>query len=86
MGLCRLIDSNYYNLSTQRSIFQNTEQSGRRVVEDIICSMIKSTQKKNLFGEKDHSRLFALFLAFFEHKYVKVYLDWMEILEELMEK
>ena len=48
--------------------------------------MIKCTHKKNLFGEKDYSRLLALFLVIVEHRYVKVYLDWLSILESLLTK
>ena len=81
MAMCRLIDANYYNLFTQREIFKNTEQSGRRVIEEIIVSMVRNTHKKNIFGEKDHSRLLTLFLVILEHRYAKVYLDWLPILE-----
>ena len=46
--------------------------------------MIKSTEKKNLFGDKDHSRMLALFLVFIQHRYASVYLEWIHILQKLI--
>ena len=79
-SIARLIDANYYHLDEKREIFVEAEESGEKFMQELITMMVKETPKKDLFGEKDHSRCLTLFLAIFQHRYTSLYLEWLQIL------